>query len=71
LTKFTISGTDDEARAALKANLDAQDAAFQASLDAMFKSAPPPANVTETTASKPSVVAGWAPEIARNRRNAR
>ena len=70
MTKFTISGTDDEARAALKANLDAQDAAFQASLDAMFKSAPPPANVTET-AAKPSAVAGWAPEIARNRRNTR
>jgi hypothetical protein len=52
LTKFTISGTDDEARAALKANLDAQDAAFQASLDAMFKSAPPP-NVTEVPAAEP------------------
>jgi hypothetical protein len=53
LTKFTISGTDDEARAALKANLDAQDAAFQARLDAMFKSPPPPANVTEVPAKEP------------------
>jgi hypothetical protein len=53
LTKFTISGTDDEARAALKANLDAQDAAFQARLDAMFKAPPPAASVTAVPAAEP------------------
>jgi hypothetical protein len=66
LSKFTISGTDDEARAALKANLDAQDAAFQASLDAMFKSPPPPPpNVTEVPAAEPV----WVLETDLNRQH--
>jgi hypothetical protein len=63
VSKFTISGTDDEARAALKANLDAQDAAFQASLDAMFKSPPP--NVTEVPAAEPV----WVLETDLNRQH--
>jgi hypothetical protein len=66
LTKFVIEGTDDEARAALKASFDAQDAAFQAGLDAMFKSPPPP-NVTEV----PAAAAGWPLETERNRRHKR
>jgi hypothetical protein len=52
LSTFVIDGTGDEARAALKANLDAQDAAFEANLEAMFGS-PPLANVTEVPAAEP------------------
>jgi hypothetical protein len=40
VNKFTIKGTGDDATAQLKAELDARDAAFNAQLDAMFKSAP-------------------------------
>ncbi len=67
MTTFSIKGTDDEARAALKASLDAQDAAFQANFDAMFKSLPQ-ATVTEVPA-KPS--AGSVPETTRNGRDLR
>lgn len=67
MNTFTINGTDDEARAALKANMDAQNAAFQASLNAMFKSPPPP-NVTEVPAAKPVTAAEWALETDRFRR---
>lgn len=64
MTKFTINGTDDEARAALKVSMDAQDAAFQAKLEAMFKSPPPP-NVTEVPAAQPA----WVLETDRNRQH--
>ena len=52
LSTFIINGIDDDARAALKVNMDAQDAAFRAKLEAMFKSPPPP-NVTEVPAALP------------------
>lgn len=62
MTKFVIEGTGDEARAALKANMDARDAAFQASLEAIFRSPPPP-NVTEVPAAQPA----WVLETDSNR----
>jgi hypothetical protein len=43
LGKFVITGTGEEACKALKVTLDAERAAFQAGLDAMFKPAPPKA----------------------------
>lgn len=38
--KFVIKGTDDKARAALGTNLEAQNKAFEAGLNALFKAAP-------------------------------
>lgn len=64
MNTFIINGTDDEARAALKVSMDAQDAAFQAKLEAMFKSPPPP-NVTEVPAATPA----WVLETDRNRQH--
>jgi hypothetical protein len=40
--KFVIKGTDDKARAALGTNLEAQNKAFEASLNSLFKPAPAP-----------------------------
>jgi hypothetical protein len=42
LTKFVIKGDVQEACATLKAPLDAQDSNFKASMNSMFKPAPPP-----------------------------
>jgi hypothetical protein len=39
--KFVIKGTDDKARAALGTNLEAQNKAFEAGLNALFTAAPP------------------------------
>jgi hypothetical protein len=39
--KFVIRGTDDKARAALGTGLAAQNKAFEAGLNALFKTAPP------------------------------
>ncbi len=58
MTKFVINGSGDEARAELKANLDAQDAKFNASLGAFFKSPAPTAAVpvaAEPPAPKPAI----------------
>jgi hypothetical protein len=40
VTNFTIKGDSDELAAQLKAKLEANDAQFNAQLDAIFKSAP-------------------------------
>jgi hypothetical protein len=45
--KFVIKGTDDNARAALKDNLEKQNAAFENSFNSIFK--------TAATADKPVV----------------
>jgi hypothetical protein len=55
LTKFVITGDNgDEVRAKLKAHLDAQDAGFKASLNAMFKPAPVPAAAVAPVAKPPA-----------------
>jgi hypothetical protein len=66
LTKFVTKGTGDEARAALQANFAAQNAAFEANLNALLKS-PPQATVTEAP-TKPPIVTDWALATDRNRR---
>ena len=40
MAKFVIKGTDDKARALLGSNLEAQNKAFEASLNSLFKPAP-------------------------------
>lgn len=40
MAKFVIKGTDDKARALLGKNLEAQNKAFEASLNSLFKAAP-------------------------------
>jgi hypothetical protein len=64
LTAFIITGDCDEASAKLKAALEASDARFNANLEALFKSPPPPA----APAAGPHASAGWA--LATNRDNA-
>jgi hypothetical protein len=54
--KFAIKGTDDKARAALKTNFDAQNKAFEAGLNALFKAAPP-AKPAAAPAADPAPVA--------------
>jgi hypothetical protein len=49
--KFVIKGTDDNARAALGTNLEAQNKAFEAGLNALFKA--PPAVKPAKPAVKP------------------
>jgi hypothetical protein len=39
--KFVIRGTDDKARELLGTNLEAQNKAFEAGLNSLFKAAPP------------------------------
>jgi hypothetical protein len=65
LTKLVIKGTGEEARAALQADFDARNAAFEANLSAILKSASQ-ATVTEVP-TKPPVVTGWTPEMERAR----
>jgi hypothetical protein len=65
LTKLVIKGTGEEARAALQADFDARNAAFEASLNAVLKSASQ-AIVTEIP-TKPPIVVDWTPEMERNR----
>ena len=57
MTKFVIKGTGDDARAALQADFDARNAAFEADLNALLKS-PPKAAVTEMP-NKPPIVTEW------------
>ncbi len=68
MNKFTIKGTGDDARAALKANLDAQDAKFNASFDAFFKS--PPLVPDARPPAKPAT-SNWAHGQIRNHRATR
>jgi hypothetical protein len=75
LTKFVIKGTDDKAREALKTSLQAQNAKFEAGLNALFKS-PAPVTVTAMPAAKApaqpvaqqSARAGWSLDTDRNRK---
>ena len=75
MTKFVIKGTDDKAREALKTGLEAQNAKFEAGLNALFKS-PAPVTVTAMPAAKaaaPPVAqqaarAGWSLDTDRNRK---
>jgi hypothetical protein len=75
LTKFVIKGTDDKAREALKTSLQAQNAKFEAGLNALFKS-PAPVTVTAAPAAKApaqpvaqqSARAGWSLDTDRNRK---
>lgn len=75
LTKFVIKGTDDKACEALKASLQAQNAKFEAGLNALFKS-PAPVTVTAVPAAKApaqpvarqSARAGWSLDTDRSRR---
>lgn len=74
LTKFVIKGTDDKARDALKSSLEAQNAKFEAGLNALFKS-PAPVTVTAMPAAKApappvakqSARAAWLLDTDRNR----
>lgn len=75
MTKFVIKGTDDKAREALKTSLDAQNAKFEAGLNALFKS-PAPMTVTAMPAAKAPAQpvaqqparAGWSLDTDRNRK---
>jgi hypothetical protein len=75
LTKFVIKGTDDKARAVLETSLQAQNAKFEAGLNAMFKT-PAPVTVTAMPAAKApaqpvaqqSARAGWSLDTDRNRK---
>lgn len=75
MTKFVIKGTDDKAREALKMSLQAQNAKFEAGLNALFKS-PAPVTITAVPAAKApaqpvarqSARAGWSLDTDRNRR---
>jgi hypothetical protein len=69
LTKFRIKGTGDDARAALQAEFNARNAAFEADLNALFKS-PPQATVTAVP-PKPAAVTQWALGTDRDRRHKR
>lgn len=51
--KFVIRGTDDKARELLGTNLEAQNKAFEAGLNALFKTAPPPVKPAAKPAPKP------------------
>ena len=72
--KFVIKGTDDSARAALKTNFEKQNAAFEATLGAMFKAAPVAKPVMKPVAKpeKPAMTStggqGKRLETERNRR---
>ena len=66
LKGFIITGDCDEASAKLKATLDANDARFKASLDAMFK-APPPPHAPGTAGTAGQASSGWSQGTSRSR----
>lgn len=72
--KFVIKGTDDNARASLGANLEAQKKAFEANLNSMFKAAPAAKPVVKPAAKpeRPAMTStggqGKRLETERNRR---
>ena len=75
MTKFVIKGTDDKAREALKTSLQAQNARFEAGLNAMFKSsapvtvtAAPAAKATAQPVAQQAARTGWSLDTDRNRR---
>jgi hypothetical protein len=75
LTKFVIKGTDDKAREVLKTSLDAQNAKFEAGLNALFKSPAPVTIVAAPAAKAPaqrvaeqSARNGWSLDTDRNRK---
>ena len=67
MSKFSIKGTGDDARAALQAQFDARNAAFEADLHALMRSPPQP-TVTEQPV-KPPAVTQWALGSDRDRRH--
>lgn len=69
MSKFSIKGTGDDARAALQGEFNARNAAFEADLNALFKS-PPQATVTEVPSKQPTVTQ-WALGTDRDRRHKR
>lgn len=69
MSKFSIKGTGDDARAALQAQFDARNAAFEADLNALMRS-PPRATVTEQPVKSPAVTQ-WALGTDRDRRHKR
>ena len=60
MTKFVIKGDEQDACAALKATLDAQDANFKASLNSVFKPAPPPQRAASAPAAQAPPAGGFA-----------
>jgi hypothetical protein len=62
MAHFVITGSVDETNARLKRALEANDARFNASLNALFKSTPPrkPAAPAAAPAAGPHNSVGWA-----------
>ena len=69
MANFTIKGDGDEVAAQLKAKFDADDAQFNAQLDAMFKTTSAPPKQQPAAATPSQSTSGWGDTTSRKPTN--